>query len=296
MSDVTLLAAALRMKLCALMGPVPVGQPMSLDRPSSPAVEDPAGDLRVKVQEAIAELQSRCPTVPPAAPSTRPEHATPTVTALQQRIRAQSETERALRRELAEAASDRDREGREAVDKDRCGRLSVPLSPGLTTVLRLLQAIHRDIDLLKATVAQVQQGFQQTRAELLLSRAAHGELLKAAQQLRAEGARREKSLAASRRATEDSDAKGLQLSARLNETQCRLSTLQCEAEALRQEGRAREGRAQEAQRLYVELHTRVAETRSRYEAAQSLLGEQRLEMERLVAEHGALLQMYAPLA
>lgn len=158
--------------------------------------------------------------------------------------------------------------------------------------LRLLQAIYGDIDRLKATVAQTQEAFQQTRAELRLSRAAHGEQLKAAQQQRAEAVRREAALAAARRATGESEERGLQLGVRLNETQCRLATLERQAESLRQEGRAHEGRAQEAQRLCVELHTRVAETRSRYETAESLLDGQLRAMEGLVAEHGALIQLY----
>jgi chromosome segregation ATPase len=280
MSDVTFLAAALRVKiedLCFGKENIPAQSSPRRKTDDTERLKQETVNARLMLEKAASELTL-------SANIGRKEDDTQTILKLESQAKkiftlTQELHEKvgiisSLQRELKESTAASEKITRESERKDD-----------------FLNAIHADIDSLKGVLQTVKESFKQTRAELLASKTVQFEHIQVVKQQAADLAHRERGLAELQRVVEEKDAKLMMQLAQLGRSESLVSSLRMELEDSRQSAGRWSTQAEEAQALVLELHTRVYEMQSKYASTEALVADMSKGMQSVSAEHQKMTDM-----
>lgn len=154
-----------------------------------------------------------------------------------------------------------------------------------------MKARHEEIGNIKGFVVKLQNGFQQSRAELLESRSAQNEYL---QTVKRQVNESERSLSQARSFNCTIEQKTAHISKLLADKRQMDSTtvsLNTQLQCARRDIQLRIEEANDTQNLVVELHTRVCETRSKFVSVKKIISQQMERIDALLLDNKKLIQL-----
>ena len=193
---------------------------------------------------------------------------------LNQELQDKAETITILERDLKEISASWEKVTRDSERKDE-----------------FLNAIHADIDSLKSILQNIKENFKQTRSELLSSKTVQSEHIQFIKKPAHELMQKDQNIGNLQCLVETKDAKLLIQLTQIGRAESLVSSLQLELEDLRQRGKSWLTKADEAQALVLELHTRMYEMQSKYASTDSMVADVLNGMQDILSEHEKMRDM-----